>query len=342
LGEIEEALAAIWQDLLHIEGVGRNDDFFESGGHSLIAVQLMAKINTHFKQMLPLAILFTAPNIAGLARLISSAEESPFALLVPIQTEGNSLPIFAVPGAGGNVLSLRPLRRTLGADQPLYGLQAIGLDGKTPPLTTVAQTAAANIAALKTLQPRGPYSLIGHSYGGVVAYEMARILLEQGEEVTSLMLLDSRAPSAMQGKSAGDETIELAEACVAAASQSGASIELDVEMLRQLSNDERAQYIVGLLNDRGLEINNEQFGAFYGVYRANQHCYRTYIPQRMPRPLDVSLYRAMHPPQDEATSLDYGWNPLLQSPIHVIDVEADHFSILERTRFPDVAGTFDH
>src|SRR3954453_3509623 len=113
-------------------------------------------------------------------------------LVVPIQPLGDAPQIFAIPGAGGNLRSLRPLARALGEEQPLFGLQAVGLDGRTQPPASVEQTARINVEAMKTFAP--PYSLIGHSYGGVVAYEMARILLEQGHEIDSLILLDSLAP----------------------------------------------------------------------------------------------------------------------------------------------------
>jgi len=194
--QTEKQLVEIWAEVLKLaqEKIGINDGFFDLGGHSLSAVQLMAKIDKHFGQMLPLAIIFTAPNIAALATLLASNASNEKALcagiLVPIQTNGSALPIFAVPGAGGNVLSLQPLSEALGSDQPFYGLQAAGLDGKTLPLNSIEETAKDNITALKTIQPCGPYSLMGHSYGGVVAFEMARILLEREEKVSSLVLID--------------------------------------------------------------------------------------------------------------------------------------------------------
>jgi thioesterase domain-containing protein len=316
--------------------VGRNDNFFELGGHSLSAVQLMARINRRFEQLLPLSVMFTAPNIASLAKLISGAATVPGEILIPIQTSGDALPMFAIPGAGGNVLSLQPLSKTLAAQRPLYGLQAVGLDGRTSPLNSVEETARMNITAVKTLQPHGPYSLIGHSYGGVVAYEMARILLEEGDEIASLTLLDARAPSVYQETVRRDMATELADACMVAAGLYDADIEIEVERLRQLQDDEKVPYLVALLRDRGLDVNAEQFRAFYRVYQANQLCYRTYTPPRLSRKLDVSLYRAMQA-GGNGTSADYGWNQLLRSPIRIHDVDADHFSILEKARPHDAA-----
>jgi amino acid adenylation domain-containing protein/FkbM family methyltransferase len=338
-GEIEAALASVWSDVLRVERIGRHDNFFEIGGHSLLAVRLLAKTNRRFRQTLPLAALFTAPNIAALAKLISSEEAPSFDILVPIQTNGAAPPVFAVPGVGGNVLSLRPLSKALGANQPFFGLQAVGLDGKRPPLDSVEQTAQANIAALKTIQPGGPYSLIGHSYGGVVAYEMARILLEQGEGISSLILLDSIAPEVMQRNLDHDEVAELVEACTAVADINGARPEVDVEPLLRMSDEENVHYVAGLLNDRGLEIDREQFAAFYRVYRVNLLCYRAYTPPPLSRGIDVSLYRATQGRPDRLNlPPDYGWGRLLQRPIRIYDVEADHFSILKKARIIQSIG----
>jgi thioesterase domain-containing protein/acyl carrier protein len=342
--DTEKQLVAIWAEVLNLtpEKIGVNDNFFELGGHSLSTVQLMAKINRQFKQLLPLAVMFTASNIAALAQLISNKEATSIDILVPIQTKGNAPPIFGVPGAGGNVLSLQPLSRALGTEQPFYGLQAVGLDGRTLPLNSVEETAKANIAALKSLQPAGPYSLIGHSYGGVVAYEMARTLLEHGEEISSLILLDSMAPSVMQRKMANDEVTELFDVCTTIANLHGASVKIDLQRLQRSSGGENVQYIVDLLNDCGVEIDSEQFTAFYGVYRANLLCYRTYTPSMLPLKIDVWLYRATQGHQLGPTMPpDYGWNQLLQGPIRIQDVVANHFSILEKVHIQGLAGAFD-
>jgi len=330
--DTERRMVAIWAEVLDRapETIGVVDDFFELGGHSLSAVQLIAKTNGRFKQSLPLSILFTAPNIAALAAVISSEETPSFDILVPIQPDGDAPPVFAVPGAGGDVLSLRPLSRALGDRQPLFGLQAVGLDGRTAPLTSVEETAHVNIRALKTLQPAGPYSLIGHSYGGVVAYEMARMLVEQGEEVSSLILLDSLAPSVMQRNLVDDEAGELYEAYMAVANRHDVNLDVDIDRLRRSSDEENVRYIAGLLNERGLETDVDQFAAFHKVYRANLLCYRAYNPAMLSRRINVSLYRATQGQDLAALPADYGWSPLLQGDVRIHDVEATHYTILEK------------
>jgi thioesterase domain-containing protein/acyl carrier protein len=331
--DTEKQLVDIWAKVLNLapEKIGINDNFFELGGHSLSAVQLMAKTNRQFKQLLPLAVLFTAPNIAALANLISNDEAPSFEILVPIQPRGNALPVFAVPGAGGNVLSLQPLSRAMGIRQPFYGLQAVGLDGQRLPLNSIEQTAKANVSAMKTVQPVGPYRLIGHSYGGVVAYEMARILLEQGDQVSSLTLLDSIAPSVMQKMQQSDEAAELADGCAVLAQLYKVDLKIDTERLRQSSSEENVQYISNLLAGHGVEVHASQLSAFLRIFRANQNCYRAYNPSKLPFKIDISLYRAMQTNHHGRNiPRDYGWNDLLQRPIRIHDVEADHFSILEK------------
>jgi thioesterase domain-containing protein/acyl carrier protein len=330
---IEQALVQIWAEVLSVpvEKIGIHDDFFELGGHSLLAVQLMAKITRRLQRLLPLSALFTASCVAALAELIdtpSSLSTDP--ILVPIQPSGSLLPIFAIPGAGGNVLSLQPLSKALGPEQPFYGLQAVGLDGHTPPLSSVEQTARANLAALKSVQPHGPYRLLGHSYGGVIAYEMARMLLEQHEQIDSLTLLDSRAPSVMRGTLPEDELGGLIDACTALTAMQGKALRLDADRLRDIDRDMRYSHLASLLAEQGFDVHEQQLAIFSAVFAAQMHCYQTYTPAALPRPTDVCLFRATREPQQGiAASRDYEWTPLLVSSLKVCDVAAEHYSMLD-------------
>ncbi|MGZ5445527.1 MAG: thioesterase domain-containing protein, partial [Thermoanaerobaculia bacterium] len=325
--ETERRLVTIWADVLNLapERIGVHDSFFDLGGHSLTSIQLISKTNREFGQTLPLAVLFIAPTIAAFVNLISTDDVPPMGILVPIQTGGDALPIFAIPGGGGNVLSLRPLARVFGDRQPLYGLQGVGSDGEAEPHTSVEQTARVNIAAVKSLQPSGPYRFVGHSYGGVVAFEMARMLLEQGEDVASLTLLDAIHPSRMTFL---EEAADIAEACHALVELHGVAIEIDADRLRRSSIEENAQYLAGLMGDHGIEVDVGQFAAFMRVSRANRLSYRAYQPARLSRDIDVALYRATLADDFATLPPDYGWNQVLQSPIRVQDLEVDHYSIL--------------
>ncbi len=191
----EQTLATIWAEALGLEQVGREDDFFELGGHSLLAVRVFARMEEALGVRLPLATLFTAPTIAQLAATLTQpAAPAAWACLVPIHPQGTRPPLYCVHGEGGEVLFYRGLSPGLGPDQPLYGLQARGLDGVAPPDTTVEAMAHRYLQEVRQHQPTGPYYLAGHCFGSLVAFEMAQQLQAAGQEVGLLAMLDGAGP----------------------------------------------------------------------------------------------------------------------------------------------------
>lgn len=321
----EHQLVAIWAEVLQLapSAISTNDDFFDLGGHSLLAVRLMARISDTFERLLPLAALFNAPTIGALAVFLADRADAVAEIVVPIQPGGSLAPVFAVPGAGGNVLSWRSLSRALGVQQPFYALQSAGLDGRTSPHHSVEDTAAANIAALRMVQAHGPYRLIGHSYGGVVAFEMARQLMEQGDAIASLTLLDSLAPAA--DLPLPDAADELPGLLLALAATSGVPLRADAAALRTLSNAEA----IDVLGAHGLRIDQQQFATFRNVYTENIRCYARYQPGRLDRAINASLYRATQRSGTAGSPVrDYGWSALLAQPPAFVDIDADHFSLL--------------
>lgn len=206
--EVERQLTEIWEQTLGVQPIGVKDNFFELGGHSILAVKLFWQIEKTFHKNLPLAILFQSGTVEALAKiicqedlaanktLVNTLDESrtTWSSLVEIQPNGSKPPFFCIHGLGGEVLCFRELAQHLGPDQPFYGLQPQGLDGKHPFHTRVEDMATHYIQEIQTLQPKGPYFLGGYSFGGVVAFEMARQLREQGEQVGILVMLDSCRP----------------------------------------------------------------------------------------------------------------------------------------------------
>jgi len=185
-------LAQIWQELLGVGTVGLDQNYFDLGGDSSLAVQLFSRIASVFKVQLPLATLFDAPTITELAEVlrheVSASHWSP---LVAIQPFGSRPPFFCIHGAGGNVLIYRDLSRHLGPDQPFYGLQSQGLDGTSSPLKTIEEMAAVYVAEIRKACAHGPYYLGGYCMGGTVAFEVAQQLTAQGEQVSLLALFDT-------------------------------------------------------------------------------------------------------------------------------------------------------
>lgn len=205
--EIEKTLVGFYEELLGVDRVGVQDDFFELGGHSLIAVRLFAKIKKLWGIEYPISVLFDAPTVAKCAELLrpelgAVAAGTPisrgpkYRFLVPMNRVDGSrkLPFFLVAGMFGNVLNLRHLAAHLGHDQPVYALQAKGLYGDDEPHRRFEEMAEDYLRELRSVQPEGPYLLGGFSGGGITALEMALQLLAQGEEVASLILLDSSPP----------------------------------------------------------------------------------------------------------------------------------------------------
>ena len=194
--EAETKLVKIWEDLLGVRPIGVRHDFFELGGHSLLAARMMTQISRQFGANVPIATLFQARTVEQLARTIRDRGWSPvWSSLVAIQTGGTKPPFFCVHGIGGNVLGFYELASRLGPTQPFYGLQAQGLDGTTPPHTRAEDMAAQYVKEVRQFQPNGPYFLGGLSFGGAIAFEMARQLCAQGEEVGVLALFDTYAGS---------------------------------------------------------------------------------------------------------------------------------------------------
>lgn len=191
----EAALAQIWATLLKCDRVSMNDNFFDLGGDSLLAVRLLTQINQQFQQQLPVSTLFLNPTLKGLAnRLFSELDTLPCSPLVPIQTKGTNPPFFCIHPILGVVFPYYELASHLGKNQPFYALQPQGIDGKFPPLSRIEDMADYYIKAMRTIQPEGPYFLGGWSFGGLVAFEMAQQLKKAGHAVGLLAVLDTLAP----------------------------------------------------------------------------------------------------------------------------------------------------
>ena len=192
----ELRLSRVWEEILDTHPVGVRDNFFDLGGHSLLAVRLMFQIHKMSGRELPLALLFERPTIEQLAQVLRQEIQISVSSLVPIQPMGSNPPLFFVHAHGGGAIAYYALAQQLGREQPFYGLEAPGLDGLREPLSEIPEMASHYVGELRRIQPHGPYCLGGHSFGGLVAFEMARQLAKQGDEVSMLAILDTAAPVA--------------------------------------------------------------------------------------------------------------------------------------------------
>ena len=193
----EISLTQIWQSLLGYSEIGINDNFFDLGGDSMLAIRLMSAIKVKFGRQLALTILLDKPNIKELAELMDiTNNQGSSTPLVALQPMGTLTPIFCIPGTGGSVLYLRSLANEfIKWDRPFYGLQAILSPDTSKPIMDIHEIARLNIKAIQTIQSDGPYQLCGHSFGSWVALEMAFQLQEAGHQVSQLIILDTGIPS---------------------------------------------------------------------------------------------------------------------------------------------------
>ena len=190
-GEIEQMLAELWCEQFQLERVGRHDNFFDLGGHSLLALQMLSRASARLQRELPVRLVFTAQTIAALAREIGNPHAGQMSTLVPIRRSGSLEPLFIVHAGDGEVGYAFDLAPHLTPERPLHALAAIGFADGEVPLADVAAMASVHVRAMRGVQPLGPYHVVGWSAGGTIAYEIAAQLLEQGERVGFVGVIDT-------------------------------------------------------------------------------------------------------------------------------------------------------
>ncbi len=200
---VEMQLVRIWEKTLKARRVGVQDNYFELGGNSLLAAQLFAEIEKAFGRKLPLATLFQANTIEQQAVLLRSDSWTPdWSSLVPLrggsQAGGPASqprpPLFLAAPVGGNVLSYRDLLAHLDPQYPVYGLQALGLDGIQTVHRNIDEITQHYVQEVLKVQPQGPFYLLGSSFGGLVVYEMAQRLHDLGHSVALVVMFDAYGP----------------------------------------------------------------------------------------------------------------------------------------------------
>lgn len=192
---LEHMLVGIWAKILKVKQISVTDDFFDLGGHSLLAVRVSTEVERLCHIRLPLAILFETPTVAALAEYLRKQNWAPsWSSLVPIRSRGSRPPLFLMHSHGGNTLEYHALANLLDADQPVYALQARGLDGHIRSNSTVEEMATAYLEEIRSIQPEGPYYLGGFCLGGLLALEAAQQLRAAGEEVPLVTMIQSIHP----------------------------------------------------------------------------------------------------------------------------------------------------
>ncbi|MFF4607297.1 amino acid adenylation domain-containing protein [Streptomyces sp. NPDC001339] len=189
----EKWLAEAWGKALKYHTVSAEDDFFACGGDSITAVELVNAINRAFGTRLPLQVIFEHPKLADLATRVADGAARPSSRLVPLHDTGTDTgagrPVFCWPGLGGYPMNLRLLARRASRGRPFHGIQAYGINRGEEPYPTIRDMAAADLTEIRRLQPEGPYTLWGYSFGARVAFETAWQLEQSGRQVDDLLLI---------------------------------------------------------------------------------------------------------------------------------------------------------
>ncbi len=322
---LESALATIWRELLKVGTVTLHDDFFDLGGDSLLAVRVFERMQAVTGISLPLATLLTAPTIAAQAAAFRAAgalePRGPapagtndtladhWAPLVPIQPHGTRPPLFFFHAIGGNVLNYVALGRGLGDDQPVYALQALGLDGITPPLDSLPAMAQRYLREIRRLQPRGPYFLAGGSMGGMVAYEIALQMHSQGERIGLLAMIDTYGPDYRADPGA---PIRLSPARIATALFERTRRPVDATRVRRLRA--AGKPLPHALRYREIE-------------RAHYRALHAYHPR--PYAGCVMLFRASDAPRSMQDAHALGWTNHIGG-CEVVELPGDHDHLIEQ------------
>ncbi|NEP49860.1 MAG: amino acid adenylation domain-containing protein, partial [Moorea sp. SIO3C2] len=332
----EEIIANIFAKVIGVKDVGIHDNFFEIGGHSLLAVRLMSQIKQKFHKNLPLATLFQNPTIEQLGSLLDSSVDTSHSILVGIKTSGNQPPLFFIHPGGGNVLCYAELARYLDQDYPVYGLQSLGLDGQQQPLTSVEEMASHYIEAIKPIQSQGPLHLIGWCMGGLIAYEMVQQLQAKNQPVALITLIDSYAPTVIRMPSEIDQAMIVNLWAQDLGGLYGQELDISHETLKTLEPSEQVLHLFEQGKQQGIfpsDLEIEQMRSLWEVFKANLMAIYHYKPKAYPGSL--LLLNASQTSPGVIEDPTHGWGSLVNGDIQTHTITGDHYTIMQA---PQVEG----
>ncbi len=339
------------------DAVDINADFISQGLSSLAIAFVVEQVADALGCFLSPSVLFSYPSVAQLSGYLCEQysealntlvvtdyplEQSKVAtteakprlaknITVALKQSGDKAPLFAIAGADGNVLTFRQLLSHFDKDRPLYSFEAPASDGVSAPFETMAQTAEYYYEGIKKLQHEGPYHLLGYSNGGVGAFALAKLLLDKGDKVASLTLLDTPCPAER------DYQVEQEMALLFShlANKLGGNISLDSEHFNRLDEASRPAYLYGLLREQGLAFGEKEFNNTYRIATNSEQQCRGYELSLLPKGPQTLVVRARdsHLPLASVQA----WSNYLSDKADMVEIPCDHFALVEGDAIADVA-----
>jgi thioesterase domain-containing protein len=322
---IEIQLLKLWRSMLGVEDIASDTNVFSLGVSSLSILRLVTRMNSLYSMGFGLASLISAPTVRMVTELIRRRYAPNTATsLVPIQPAGSKPPLYIVHGAGGNVVNFYGLSTRIGTDQPVYGVQAQALEANQPALFRMEELAAHYLKEIRRVQPKGPYHILGYSFGGTVALEMAQQLHAAGETLGLLGMLDGRASKTIESKPGALPASESSQHSRLAgyvhrhiSHENGKAWR---EFFVQDLKDRRARYLTALAAKMFSRIP----ASLKDTYEINSLAQRNY--EKKPFPGRLTLFRASK--QEEGNPPDNGWGPIFLGGIDIHEIPGDHWQIL--------------
>ena len=323
--ETEQAISRIWESLLDIHPIGLRDDFFQLGGHSMLAVRMIAEVDEACNRQLPLAALFQNPTIAHLAELVDRPDSQNASCLVRLKqsANGDKAPLFCVHPAGGTVFCYLELAKNLPNDRPVFGLQAVGIDGSDTPHDRLEDMAIHYARTIAAERPNGPIHISGWSLGGNIAFEVARQLQQEGRDVASVSLLDSGLLSP-ETELREEDFLPLLMALFPGA------VNVSLDELRDQDPQEQIEFFAQRARVAGIVPTEDidQAGNIFRVFQANVKAVHQYRAEDF-RGV-VHLFR----PADQSKTNNLfddpvlGWSEVAKT-VDVVEVPGDHAHMLQ-------------
>ncbi len=330
--ELERELVDLWKEILNADKIGVTHNFFDIGGHSILAINLLEKISKEFDVEIPMVKFFMNPtirNIANQIRIVRSGKTIDTNVLVRFHDNKQRKPVYFIHPSGGSVHWYTMLAKELKDIIPFYGIQAKGVDGKEEPHTTIEEMAAYYISAIKEIQPEGPYKIASWSMGVVIAYEVARQLLEQGEKVERLIILD-QGPYLPLAKAEDDAEF--------LAGMFMGRIKFSLDELRKMSYDDQLRYVLKRAKKEHQfpkHIRFKQFKNYVKILKIQQDAWRNYEPS----PIDekVTLIKSMEREDRKDEREDLGWGELARKGVEIYQTPGNHNTMLHQPKVKKLA-----